>query len=108
MKKLFLTICFSLVFITLHSSYARIVELNDVNNAPKSQVPFSATIPDGLPDPNNLEEVVRFFRERFKNASVSRAEDFGDMNQANAVNVQHSAEYIQQMQENNKSTFEKI
>lgn len=108
MKKLFLTICFSLACLGATSGYARIVEMKDIDSVPKEPAPLNLPTPDGLPDPDNTEEVVEFFRERFKNASVSRIEDFEDINQSNAVNIQHSAEYIRQMQEEKKSTFEKI
>ena len=107
MKKLFLTICFSLVLANLPAA-ARIVEIKDVTSIPKEPVPIDMTAPEGLPDPNNTEEVIAFFRDRFNNASVSRAENLNDLNQSNAVDVQHSTEYIRQMQENSKSTFEKI
>ena len=108
MKKLFLTIYFSLACLGATSGYARIVEMKDIDSVPKEPAPLNLPTPDGLPDPDNTEEVVEFFRERFKNASVSRIEDFEDINQSNAVNIQHSAEYIRQMQEEKKSTFEKI
>ncbi len=108
MKKLFFTICFSLSCTFILPVAARIVEMTDINNAPKQTAPVNLPAPDGLPNPQNTEEVIEFFRERFKNASVSRAEDLSEMNHSNAVNVQHSTEYIRQMQEHNKSTFEKI
>ena len=108
MKKLFLTICFSLLCTVNSPIKARTIEIKDIANVPTEQAPIDLPNPGGMPNPENTEDVVRFFRDRFNNASVSRIEDLQNSNQGNSVNVQHSTEYIKQIQEENKSTFEKI
>lgn len=108
MKKHFLAIYFIAAALTSMSANARIIELNDaakLSDAPKEII---LPQPEGMPDPNNLDEVIKFFRTRFKNASVSTADQLGDLNKINSMDIQHGEEYIRQMQEEKKSTFEKI
>lgn len=105
MKKLFLAICFIVLSLP---AFARTVEVKDMDTVAQQPQPIALPTPGGLPDPSNTKEVINFLRERFKNASVSNSEIVGNLNQSNSINVQHSAEYIAQMQENKKSTFEKI
>lgn len=107
MNKLFLAICFS---IFAFNAKAATVEIKDVNTVrPQEQVTDSSVfLPDNMPNPDDTEEVIAFFKERFKNASVSHANELGDLNQSDSIDVQHSSEYIAQMQEQRKSTFEKI
>lgn len=107
MNKLFLAICFS---IFAFNAKAATVEIKDVNTVrPQEQVTDSSVfLPDNMPDPDDTEEVIAFFKERFKNASVSHANELGDLNQSDSIDVQHSSEYIAQIQEQRKSTFEKF
>jgi hypothetical protein len=89
---------------------ARVLEMNEADAQQRQQQPKTVdpTARNGMPDPNNLEEVTEFFRERFRTASVTKVDDLGDLNKTDSMNVQHSKEYIQQMQQDNRSTFEKI
>lgn len=108
MNKLFLAICFSIL---AFNAGAGTVEIKDIGSAQQQNVSaadMASLTPEGMPDPENTEEVIAFFKNRFKNASVSHAKDLGDLNQSDSIDVQHSAEYIAQMQEQRKSTFEKI
>lgn len=107
MNKLFLAICFS---IFAFNANAATVEIKDIGAVQQnvSLTDAAALTPDGMPDPENTDEVIAFFKDRFKNASVSHASDLGDLNQSDSIDVQHSAEYIAQMHEQRKSTFEKI
>lgn len=108
MNKKILAICFMAVFLT-HPAAAAVTEMNDMDKpAPNRGQPIDTSLPDGMPDPNNLDEVISFFKERFRSASVNRVSPDEDLNRSESMNIQHSAEYIQQMQEQNKSVFEKI
>ena len=95
--------CFSLC--TAQAAVSTLGQAAEMRKETKSvtQIPQNA-----LPDPDNVEEVRAFFKERFENAVVSTAEEIGDLGMASAINIQHSAEYIAQMQEEKKSVFEKI
>ncbi len=108
MKKLFLAIYFILSVSSLRQAFAGVstVEEAEISGAEPRAVANQSI--EGLPDPNNLDEVRAFFKQRFQNANVSQSTDLGDLNKSNSMDVQHSAEYIQSLQENQKSTFEKI
>lgn len=108
MKKLFLAICFILCLSFSHNLSAAVSNIEDAARQSAEPKPLAQLTPDGLPDPNNLEEVRAFFKKRFQTAIVSDASDLGDLNKANSMDIQHSAEYIKQMQEQKKSAFEKI
>ncbi len=107
MNKLFLAICFNIVLGLTFSAEARIVEINQIDQLPE-QKPIELTPPDNLPDPADTQSVIEFFRKRFQTASVTKAEDAEDLNKPDSMDIQHSAEYIKQMKEESKSTFEKI
>lgn len=87
---------------------AAVLELNEADSTPKEPKPIAPVEASALPDPNNVEEVRAFFKERFDSAVVSSAEEIGDLGVASSINIQHSEEYIAQMQENKKSALEKI
>ena len=108
MKKLFLAVCFNILLLAQNAAHARIVEVNQISEQPQTTYTPESIQGEGMPDPNNLPEVLSFFKERFENAAVTHVDNLGDLNRSDAINVQHSAEYIAQMQEEKKSTFEKI
>lgn len=108
MKKLFFAICF-ISFGIIYSSQAAVQTIDEAALAHATPKEFDFNKPvSGMPNPDNLEEVVDFFRNRFLNANVTKAEDMGDLSKNSAIHVQHSEEYIQEMQNQQKSTFEKI
>ncbi|MBQ7304137.1 MAG: DUF2207 domain-containing protein, partial [Alphaproteobacteria bacterium] len=108
MKKLFFAICF-ISFGIIYSSQAAVQTIDEAALAHATPKEFDFNKPvSGMPNPDNLEEVVDFFRNRFLNANVTKAEDMGDLSKNSAIHVQHSEEYIQEMQTQQKSTFEKI
>lgn len=108
MKKIFLAIYFMSFFLA-QLAYARVIEMNDIDKQSGMRgKPIDMTLPEGMPDPNNMEEVIAFFRHRFQTAGVNKIDPSDDLSQTSSINIQHSAEYIQQMQEENKSVFEKI
>ena len=108
MKKLFLIICFSLCFVLTHPCPASVSTMEEAVEAQKEPQPLVSTTPSGLPDPQNIEQVRNFFKQRFENAIVSDAADLGDLNKTSSMDIQHSAEYIENMKEQKKSVFEKI
>lgn len=108
MKKLFFTICFTTCLYILHQANAAVATFDEAVAESKEPRPIVSTTPDGLPDPNNVEQVREFFKKRFETAVISDAADLGDLNKSNAMDVQHSAEYIANLKEEKKSVFEKI
>ena len=108
MKKLFLAVCFNILLLAQNTAHARIVEVNQISQTPSPEYVSQSTQVEGMPNPQNTEEVIDFFKNRFENAATSHISDIGDLSKSDAMSVQHSAEYIAQMQEQNKSTFEKI
>lgn len=108
MKKNFLAICFMTVFLT-EAAFAAVTEMNEMDKPSENRgQTIDISLPEGMPDPNNVDEVISFFKERFRKASVNRVQSNEDLSRSESMNIQHSAEYIQQMQEQNKSVFEKI
>ena len=107
MRKLFFAIYF--IIFSTNSVNAKVETLDSAaqdRKTPQYTDPFQSIT--GMPDPNNLEEVISFFRNRFKNASVSTKEQMGDLSKLGTMDIQHSEEYIKELQQQNKSTFEKI
>ncbi len=108
MKKSFFLFYLLVFFFLFHSAQAAVSTLGEAVTTKREAKPMVQVPQDALPDPNNVEEVRAFFKERFENAVVSTADEIGDLGMASAINIQHSAEYIAQMQESKKSVFEKI
>ncbi len=108
MRKIFFAIYFSVFFISINTN-AAVTTLEDAALNSKQPKDLQYTNPnEGLPDPNNLEEVISFFKKRFQTANVSTAKEMGDLTKVGTMDIMHSKEYIQELQEQNKSTFEKI
>ena len=65
MNKLFLAICFSIL---AFNANAATVEIKDIGAAQQnvSMTDAAALTPDGMPDPENTDEVIAFFKDRFK------------------------------------------
>lgn len=108
MKKLFLAICFTLCLLVSKQSVAEVSTIQEAeieSREPKAIEPIKLV---GLPNPKNVQEVRAFFKKRFQTAIVSDSTDLGDLNKTNAMDVQHSSEYIATMQEKKKSAFQKI
>lgn len=109
MRKLFFAICFISAATFSFSAISAVSTLSDTEmnqHVAKKTDPFQPVA--GMPDPNNTEEVISFFRKRFQNANVSKLEQMGDLSKSTAINIQHSKEYIENLQKEKKSTFEKI
>lgn len=108
MKKLFFTICFTAFCFLVYQAKAAVSTFDEALAEHQEPKPLVSTTPDGLPDPNDVEQVRAFFKKRFETAVISNASDLGDLNKSNAMDVQHSAEYIENLKEQKKSVFEKI
>ena len=108
MKKLFFTIYFTVCFCNFYQAKAAVSTFEEAMAENQEAKPIVSTLPDGLPDPDNVAEVREFFKKRFETAVISDAADLGDLNKSNAMDVQHSAEYIENLKEQKKSIFEKI
>lgn len=109
MRKLFFAICFIVSMIFSFSTFSAVSTITEVEvqqESSKKLDPFQPV--EGMPNPNNLEEVISFFKKRFQTVNVSTAEEIGDLNKTNSMNIQHSKEYIESLQKENRSTFEKI
>lgn len=107
MRKIFLTICF-MISCYVTTTYAKVTEMNEVGQEQRQPKVIDTSLPQGMPDPDNLDEVIKFFRERFQTASKDYVKEGEDLNKSDSINIQHSKEYLEQMQEQNKSFFEKI
>ncbi|MBE6451464.1 MAG: DUF2207 domain-containing protein [Alphaproteobacteria bacterium] len=107
MRKLFFAICFIIFSSTLaKADVTTLDEAAQNRSTPQNSDPFQPV--DGMPDPKNLEEVISFFKKRFENANISTLEEMGDLSKPGAMDIQHSAEYISDLANQKKSTFEKI
>ena len=107
MRKLFFAICFTVFSINQAIADVHTLDTAAENRQKPSTVdPFQAV--EGMPNPNNLDEVINFFKTRFQNAHVSTRDQMGDLSKPGTIDIQHSKEYIDDMQEQKKSTFEKI
>ncbi len=107
MKKLFFANCFVLSFFAFINVYAGVSTIEEAAEQSAQPKPLVDDI-EGLPNPQDVDEVRKFFKKRFEEVNVSDANDLGDLNKANAINIQHSAEYINDMKESQKSPLEKI
>ena len=109
MRKLFFAICFIVSMIFSFSTFSAVSTMTEAEvqqESSKKLDPFQPV--EGMPNPNNLEEVISFFKKRFQTVNVSTAEEIGNLNKTNSMNIQHSKEYIESLQKENRSTFEKI
>lgn len=66
------------------------------------------TLGDGLPNPQNQEEVKEFFKKRFEEAARTPANINIDWNVASSVGIIHSQEYYKAQEEKNKPLFQKM
>lgn len=109
MKKLFLAICFSAaVLFPAARADAKATELNNPIELEqrKQMIPETATQSvedDSIPDAKDPEAVDKFLKERLTKVVITQVSDAD-----NSINIQRSSEYINQMNEENKPTFQKI
>lgn len=112
MRKLFLSICFMGIIAAAQTAWGDAVELNSAEELQQRQLtmPPPAVTDPRLPDLNNQSGVSEFIKNRLLNDNVIIDTNFNDddLSNSSSLDIQHSEEYIQQMNEENKSTFEKI
>ena len=109
MKKIFFTICF--IFNILHYNLAKsdVISLPQMGNYKAKQITTPKdTLGDGLPNPQNQEEVKEFFKKRFEEAARTPANINIDWNVASSVGIIHSQEYYKAQEEKNKPLFQKM
>lgn len=111
MRKHFLTICFTLLLSFSESLQAQPIKLNNFEELKQREaLPPPMEINDPrIPDGSDRKAVEDFIKMRLqdKNVIIDSVKQ-EDLNGMSAMNVQHSAEYIKDMKEQNKSAFEKI
>ena len=96
MRKLFFAICFTVFSINQAIADVHTLDTAAENRQKPSTVdPFQAV--EGMPNPNNLDEVINFFKKRFQNAHVSTRDQMGDLSKPGTIDIQHSKEYIDDM-----------
>ena len=109
MKKLFLTICFSLILWQTGDSAAKTMSFQDMEAAQayKQSQPALPLQPikDNSPDPRDTKAMEKYIIDRLKNATFSTLDN---MNKPSSMNMQHSDEYIAQMKEKTNHSLRKF
>ena len=111
MKKLFLTICFSIIGWQIIDASAKTVAFEDMEAAQAykaSQDNLPPPPEDDSPDPRDTRAMEKYIMERLKKATISNLGPTDSMDKPSSVNMQHSDDYIAKMNEKNKSFFERI
>ena len=110
MKKLFLTICF-ISAVLIRTTQAGVTEVNNTEELRLRQqdTPPLQLTDERIPDGSDQNAVTDFIRSRLKSKNVIvDSFDEEDPNHLSSMNVQHSAEYINNMETEKRSTFERI
>lgn len=112
MKKLFLTICFSLICWQAVDTAAKTTAFDDLEKAQAYQKSQNALPPppveDNAPNPRDFQAMEKYIMDRLKTATIASLAPTDSLEKPSSVNMQHSDDYIAQMQEKNKSFFERI
>lgn len=112
MKKLFLTICFSIIGWQIIDASAKTVAFEDMEAAQAYKASQDNLPPpppeDDSPDPRDTRAMEKYIMERLKKATISNLGPTDSMDKPSSVNMQHSDDYIAKMNEKNKSFFERI
>lgn len=111
MRKHFLTICFTIFLGLTEILCAQPIKLNNFEELKQREaLPPPAEIKDPrIPDASDTAAIEDFIKMRLQDKNVivdSVTQE--ELNGMSAMNVQHSAEYIEEMNQQNKSAFEKI
>ena len=111
MRKHFLTICFTIFLGLTESLCAQPIKLNNFEELKQREAlppPMEVKDPN-IPDGSDIEAVEDFIKKRLQDKKVIiDSVSMDELNGISSMNVQHSTEYIQEMQQQNKSAFEKI
>lgn len=112
MKKLFLTICFSLICWQALEAVAKTTAFEDLEQAQAYKESQTALPPppveDNTPDPRDTRAMEKYIMDRLKSATIASLAPTDSLEKPSSVNMQHSDDYIAQMQEKNKSFFERV
>lgn len=109
MKKIFYTICFSMLLFAATAPKADIIPLTESGSKPARPARVQPTEDLLLPDPNNQEEVRSYFKKRLEEASFSIEDKDADISNSGSVDVVHSSEYYKaQDEQNKKGLFQKF
>lgn len=107
MKKLFLTICFSIIGWQIIDASAKTVAFEDMEAAQAYKASQDNLPPpppeDDSPDPRDTRAMEKYIMERLKKATISNLGPTDSMDRPSSVNMQHSDDYIAKMNEKNKS-----
>ncbi len=84
-----------------------IVGMESYQSHDQSMTPENIVAKD-MPDPNNEQEVRSYFKKRFETAAVSETSAEIDLHRATSINVIHTPEYYEAMEEKKKPLFQKM
>ena len=107
MKKLFLLLFVSIFVISTDVS-AGITEMNNIEQIRTKKTAVKKVSQSKMPKFKKAEDIAKFLGERMKVAEYSDLEEGEDLTSTSAMNIQHSQEYLEQLKEQEKSTFEKL
>lgn len=110
MRKLFLSICFITCFAATRPGLADTIEINNIEQLQGREATLPVPVEDPrLPKENDQNAMSQFIKERLENDNIiiDKLND-DDLSNMSSMDVQHSDEYIKSMNEEKKSTFEKI
>lgn len=111
MKKLFLSICFSICAITFYNANAKLTSVGTIEDAKHQAVtPLPETVKGEKLSPEKMapDEIDEFVNERLSSAIITTLDDDSGQNGVSLTSVQPSDEALAAQKEANKSTFEKI
>lgn len=111
MNKKFFIIYLFLCAITSFPANSDVTFLPNVGNIADNKITEAPQDPynvEGLPDPNNEEEVKNFFKKRLENAYTTKMTKDMDLSQISSHSVIPSLEALAKQAEEKKSTFQKI
>ncbi len=113
MQKNFLSICFILAMFAVRPCLADVIPITGMNNAEriamqKQRLKNKDTLPPGLPDPRNQEEVRKFFKKRFEEVAKTPMDDKTDWSQPSSISIIQPPEYYEQEEQKKKSLFQQM
>ena len=111
MKKLFLSICFSLLCWQVNDVEAKATAFDSLEQAQSFQEnkqPFTPPAEDNTPSPYDQQAMDDFILDRLKKVAITQLDPKNDPGKPSSFNIQQSDEYIAMMKEKNKSFLEKV
>ncbi|MCQ2734710.1 MAG: DUF2207 domain-containing protein [Alphaproteobacteria bacterium] len=113
MQKNFLSICFIVTLFAVKPCLADVIPITGMNSSEriamqKQRLKNKNTLPPGLPDPKNQEEVRKFFKKRFEEVAKTPMDDKTDWSQPSSISIIQPPEYYEQEEQKNKSLFQQM